>query len=142
MTNDQSRIRVLFVDDNALAAKALERWFGSDAGFSFAGWAKDGDRAVSRAAAESPDVILLDLEIPGVDTLALIPRLLAVVPAAKVVMLSGHIRFDDIERSLRAGAAGYISKDEPTAVIRELVGRVKTGECVLSPAARRIYLGT
>ena len=135
-------IRVFFVDDNVLAAKALERWFGSAPGFGFSGWAGDADRAVSRAVAEQPDVILLDLEMPGVDTIALIPRLLLVLPTTRVVMLSGHVRFDDIERTLRAGASGYISKDEPTNVIRDLVARAAGGECVLSPAARRIYMGT
>jgi DNA-binding NarL/FixJ family response regulator len=135
-------IRVFFVDDNVLAAKALERWFGSAPGFGFSGWAGDADRAVSRVVAEQPDVILLDLEMPGTDTIALIPRLLMVVPNAKVVMLSGHVRFDDIERTLRAGASGYISKDEPTSVIRSLVARAAGGECVLSPAASRIYLGS
>jgi DNA-binding NarL/FixJ family response regulator len=142
MNDVTTPIRVLFVDDNILAAQALERWFGSVPGFAFAGWAGDADRAVSRAAAEKPDVILLDLEMPGVDTIALIPRLLAILPATKVVMLSGHIRSGDIEATLRAGAAGYISKDEPTAVIRSLVARAAEGECVLSPAAKRVYLGT
>ena len=134
-------IRVLFVDDNVLAAQALERWFGSVAGFAFAGWAGDADRAVSRAAAEQPDVILLDLEMPGVDTISLIRRLITVLPTTKVVMLSGHLRAGDIEGTLHAGASGYISKDEPTAVIRSLVARAAAGECVLSPAAKRIYLG-
>jgi DNA-binding NarL/FixJ family response regulator len=119
-------IRVLFVDDNVLAAQALERWFGSVAGFAFAGWAGDADRAVSRAAAEQPDVIR---------------RLITVLPTTKVVMLSGHLRAGDIEGTLHAGASGYISKDEPTAVIRSLVARAAAGECVLSPAAKRIYLG-
>jgi len=141
MTHVASPIRILFVDDNVLAAQALERWFGSAPGFAFAGWAGDADRAVSRAAAEKPDIILLDLEMPGVDTVALIPRLLRILPETKVVMLTGHVRTSDIERTLQAGAAGYISKDEPTAVIRSLVARAAAGEYVLSPAAQRVYLG-
>ena len=142
MSSVASPIRVLFVDDNVLAAKALERWFGSAPGFAFAGWAGDADWALSRAAAEMPNVVLLDLEMPGIDTVSLIRRLLNVVPDSKVVMLSGHVRPGDIEQTLRAGASGYISKDEPTAVIRDLVARAAAGECVLSPAAKRVYLGT
>jgi DNA-binding NarL/FixJ family response regulator len=141
MIPEAAPVRVLFVDDNVLAAKALERWFGSAPGFCFAGWAGDADRALSRAAAEKPDVILLDLEMPGVDTIQLIRGFLAVLPNVKVVMLSGHVRSGDIEQTLRAGAAGYISKDEPTAVIRDLVARSAAGEVVLSPAAKRVYLG-
>src|SRR5438105_1134693 len=107
----------MLVDDNVLAAQALERWFGSAPGLDFAGWAGDAEEALTRAASTRPHVILLDLEMPGVDTLALIPRLVGAWPSARVVMLSGHVRPADIERSLDAGAAGYISKDEPTAVI-------------------------
>jgi len=141
MSAEPRPVRVFFVDDNVLAAQALERWFGNAPGMAFAGWAGDADRAVSRTAAERPDVCLLDLEMPGVDTIALIPRLGAVSPSTRVVMLSGHVRADDIERTLRAGAAGYISKDEPTALIRDLVARAAAGEVVLSPAALRAYLG-
>jgi DNA-binding NarL/FixJ family response regulator len=139
MTGSTSPVRVFFIDDNVLAAQALERWFGTTEGFAFAGWAGDADGAVSKAAAEAPDVILLDLEMPGADTTALIPRLLGACPGAKVVMLSGHVRRADIERTLAAGCAGYLSKDEPTAVIRSLVARAAKGECVLSPAAQQAY---
>ena len=141
MTDEARPVRVFFVDDNVLAAQALERWFGTAQGFAFAGWAGDADRAVSKAAAQSPDVILLDLEMPGTDTVALIPRQLGACPTAKVVMLSGHVRRGDIERALRAGSSGYLSKDEPTAVIRSLVAKAAKGECVLSPAAQQAYLG-
>lgn len=141
MTPSTQAIRVMFIDDNILAAKALERWFASAPGLRFAGWTSDAGEAVRLMAAERPDVVLLDLEMPHVDTLALIPRLLDAHPAGRIVMLSGYLRPTDIGRTLDAGAAGYIGKDEPTAVITELVRRAARGECVLSPLAQRSYLG-
>lgn len=134
-------IRVLFVDDNILAATALERWFASCEDIRFVGWAENGGAAVAMARSQSPEIVLLDLEMPGVDTLALIPQLLAAYPKVHVVVLSGHLRSDDIGRALDAGATGYIAKDEPTATISALVRRAAQGECVLSPLAQRAYLG-
>lgn len=132
---------MLFVDDNILAAQALQRWFGCVPGLSFAGWASDTTAALARPSGQDPDVVLLDLEMPGTDTLALIPRLLSTYPRARVLMLSGHTRPAEIAATLDAGAAGYICKDEPTATIADLVKRAAAGECVLSPLAQRAFMG-
>jgi two-component system, NarL family, response regulator DesR len=137
----QQTLRVMFVDDNVLAARALERWFGCAPGIHFVGWAGDVDTAVTAPAGGHPDIILLDLEMPGVDTVGLIPRLLQAHSGSRVVMLSGHVRPEDIGRTLDAGAAGYICKDEPTAVIAGLVRRAAQGDCVLSPLAQRAFMG-
>ncbi len=134
-------VRVLFVDDNVLAARAVERWFVRSSGLEFSGWARNAEDAVEMTARTSPAVVLLDLDMPGTDTLVLIPRLVEASPATRVVMFSGHMRPGDIGRALDAGAAGYIGKDEPTAVITTLMRRVAAGEHVLSPLAQRAYLG-
>lgn len=141
MMSTTAPVRILFVDDNVLAAKALERWFAGAPGLQFAGWAGNASDAVDMVVTHSPGVVLLDLEMPGMDTLALIPRLAAACPTTRIVMLSGYLRPGDIGRALDAGAAGYIGKDEPTSVIASLVRRVAEGECVLSPLAQRSYLG-
>lgn len=133
-------VRVMFIDDNVLAAKAMQRWFATEPDLDFAGWAGEADESVRLIASALPDVVLLDLEMPGVDTLSLIPRLMAAHPAARIVMLSGHLRPGDIGKALDAGAAGYIGKDEPTTVITALLRRAAGGECVLSPLVQRAYL--
>jgi DNA-binding NarL/FixJ family response regulator len=134
-------LRVMFVDDNVLAARALERWFSSAPGLAFAGWAGDAESALTRFVDAPPDVVLLDLEMPGVDAVALIPELAKAYPQARVVMLSGHVRPADIGRALDAGAVGYICKDESTAVITELIFSAAQGRCVLSPLAQRAFVG-
>jgi two-component system response regulator DesR len=137
-------VRVVFVDDNALAARALQRFMNGRDGVAFAAWAMTSDEALNCVIADQPDVVLLDLDMPGVDTLALIrameqargPR----SSSLKVVVFSGHCRSADIERSLAAGAAGYICKDEPTGVIVDLVLSAAAGKIVLSPMAQRAFL--
>lgn len=140
MNSPERIIRVMFIDDNVLAAKAMERWFASEPDLHFTGWTGDAEESVRLIANALPDVVLLDLEMPCVDTLSLIPRLLAAHPAARIVMLSGHLRSSDIGKALDAGAAGYIGKDEPTDVITALLRRAAGGECVLSPLVQQAFL--
>jgi DNA-binding NarL/FixJ family response regulator len=134
-------IRVLLVDDNLLAAQALERFFRDRTEFRLTSWVKDAQGAIDHAVAEQSDIVLLDLDMPGEDTLALLPGLQAVKPGVKVIMFSGHCRASEIDRSLNAGACGYICKDEPTAIIVDLLRRAANGECVLSPLAESAFLG-
>lgn len=137
----QSPVRVLFVDDNVLATQALQRFMTGRSEVVLVGWTVDAEEAVSCVRTERAEVVLLDLEMPGVDTLGLIPRLEESQPGVRVVMFSGHSLSSDIERSLGAGAAGYICKDEPTAVIVDMLVRAAAGACVLSPLAERAFLG-
>lgn len=134
------RVRVLYVDDNILAAKAMQAFMRGRTDIAMTDWASDAEHAITAAANGRPDVVLLDLDMPGVDTLGLIPRLEAAHPGARVVMFSGHCRSTDIERALDAGAAGYICKDEPTAVVIASILRAATGACVLSPMAERAFV--
>jgi len=141
MNHTDTVIRVLIVDDNALAVEALQRWMNSLHDMVLVGWASDVESALSIAARESPDLVFLDLDIPGVETLVLLARLRSEPLSLRVVMFSGHISTSSIDRSLDAGAIGYISKDEPTALIAALAKRAARGEFVLSPLVQKSYLG-
>ncbi len=134
------RISLLFVDDNVLAAQALERFLDGRPDIGLAGWCASADEALEHVEHDKPDVVLLDLDMPGVDTLALIPHLQQLHSDVQVVIFSGHCRTMDIERSLDAGAAGYVCKDESTQTVVDLIVRAVGGECVLSPMAERVFL--
>lgn len=134
------RVRVLYVDDNILAAKAMQSFMRGRPDIAMTEWAFNANQAVAATEQSRPDVVLLDLDMPGVDTLGLIPRLEAAHPGVRVVMFSGHCRALDIERALDAGAAGYICKDEPTAVVIASIIQAATGACVLSPMAERAFI--
>jgi two-component system nitrate/nitrite response regulator NarL len=128
------------IDDNALAAAALERRFKSMAAPRWLGWTPDPAAAVSLVAERAPSVVLLDVEIPGADCFALLRRITTECRGVAVVMFSGHDQPALVERALAEGASGYIHKDEPTALIADLLIRAAHGECVLSPLAARAYM--
>jgi DNA-binding NarL/FixJ family response regulator len=130
----------MVVDDNRLAAEALERWFTSGGGFRWLGWTAEGAEVGPMVAERRPDVVLLDVDMPGVDCFAILERLVAEHPTVRVVMFSGHVRADYIERALAAGACGYVVKDEQVAAISDLLRRAAAGECVLSPAAAAAFM--
>ena len=95
----------MLVDDNQLAAEALERWLVTIPGMRWIGWAADGTSALTMVGARSPDVLLLDVEIPGTDTFALLRQLTNEKPQLRVVMFSAYVRAEYIDRALGDGAA-------------------------------------
>jgi DNA-binding NarL/FixJ family response regulator len=110
-------------------------------GYRFLGAFVSTDAAMARMAIDRPQILLLDVDLPGSDAFALLSRLTRDFPATRVVMLSGHVRREYIERALDGGAAGYIVKDEGIPVIMELIKRSLAGEVVLSPTAKRSLIG-
>jgi DNA-binding NarL/FixJ family response regulator len=129
---------IMVVDDNALFGEAIERWALRQPGLKWLGWTDDGIAAPAIIAERNPDLVLLDVDMPGFDTFGLIRRLAERVPSVKVVMLSGHVRADYIDRAASAGAMGYIVKDEAPGDIFALAARAVEGEFVLSQTARAI----
>ncbi|HVZ94693.1 MAG TPA: response regulator transcription factor [Phycisphaerales bacterium] len=131
---------IVMVDDNPLAAEAMERRFRSSKDLKWLGWTADSMAVIPMVVGQRPAVVLLDVEMPMVDSFLLLRNLRKECPATAVVMFSGHDQAAFIERALTEGASGYIHKDEPTATIAELVIRVAKGECVLSPLVSKTYM--
>jgi DNA-binding NarL/FixJ family response regulator len=136
MAEDESPYGLVMVDDNRLAAEAMERWLERSGELRWLGWASDRAAAHALVAERRPAVVLLDVDMPGVDSFELLRGLSGV----RVVMFSGHTQTALIDRALRDGASGYIAKDEPMTVIAGLLVRAARGECVLSPAAAEAYM--
>ena len=133
-------VGLIMVDDNVPAAEAMRRWCGDEGVLRWLGSAVEGEAAAALVARHHPAVVLLDVDIPGTDTFALLPRLVAESPRTAVVMFSGHCQPGIIGRALAAGAAGYILKDEPMASIGAMLRRVGDGEFVMSAAAAAAYV--
>jgi len=127
-------IRVLIADDHAVVRQGLRTYLELQDDIEVVGEAADGSAAVAAAGELGPDVVLLDLVMPGADGLAALGALQAAAPATRVVVLTS---FGDDERvfaALRAGAAGFLLKDVEPA---ELVRGIRTafaGQAALSPA--------
>ena len=128
-------VSILCVDDSALVGRALERWFHRFSDFRWLGWLPGPESVEETCTRLNPDVVLMDLDMPGEDAVAVVNRLAHRVPPVRVAMLSGHLRPKDIRRSLAAGAAGYLSKDQPAGEIAAEVMQVAEGKMVLSPDA-------
>jgi DNA-binding NarL/FixJ family response regulator len=136
MTSGTSSVGVLVVDDNDILGQSMQRWMTGAQGARCLGWTDQVTDAKRLVVQLRPDVLLLDVDIPGGDTFALLRWVAAEHPRVKVVMLSGHLRQDYVERALDEGASGYIVKDESPATILDLVRRAAAGEIVLSSTAR------
>lgn len=135
-------IRVLCVDDNPLVARALQRRIAQEPGLEWAGCVGDGDSISAAVRAVAPHVVLMDIDMPGVDTFAIAARLVSELPSVRIIMFSGHVRPEYIDRAMDAGAWGYLSKNEETAVLIDGIRRVAAGEFVLSHEVQAVQRAT
>ena len=135
-------IRVLLADDHSLVRDGLGRLLASVPDIEVVAAAVDGAEAVRLAREHRPDVILMDLRMPGMDGSEATRRLLEEDPATQVVILTSFSERDEILSALDAGAIGYLLKDaEPDEVIRG-VRAAAHGESPLAPKAARELLGS
>src|SRR5213078_1094849 len=133
--------RVLVVDDHPLTREALVALLRSH-GFELAGIAADGESAIVAAAETQPDLVLLDLLMPGLDGLSALPRLREAAPDCEVVVLTASGTEENLLGAIRGGAAGYLLKSEPAERIVEFLRGVAHGEAALSGAVARRLLDT
>jgi DNA-binding NarL/FixJ family response regulator len=132
---------VLIVDDHPLTREALATLL-TRSGFTVAGEAADGETAVERAAQLAPDLILLDLSLPGMNGLDALPKLREAAPRAEVVVLTASGTEENLLGAIRGGAAGYLLKSEPPERIAEFLRGVARGEAALSGSVARRLLET
>lgn len=132
-------IRVLLVDDQHLVRAGLRMLCESSAGLDVVGEAAEGGEAVRLVERLAPDVVLMDLHMPGVDGTTATARILASRPATRVLVLT---TFDDDEHlypALDAGAQGFLGKDAPPEELLDAIRRTAAGESPFSgPVLRRL----
>ena len=131
--------RILLVDDHPLTRSALAALL-QRSGFDVVGEAEDGEQAIECAGRLRPDLILLDLSMPGLDGLSALPRLREAAPDCEVVVLTASGTEENLLGAIRAGAAGYLLKSEPPARIVEFLRGAANGEAALSGAVARRLL--
>src|SRR5437773_6445863 len=133
--------RILIVDDHPLTREALSSLLGAH-GFDVVGCASDGAEAIVEAGRLRPDLVLLDLSMPGVDVLTALPRLREAAPDCEVVVLTASGTEENLLGAIRGGAAGYLLKSEPPERILEFLRGVARGEAALSGSIARRLLET
>lgn len=129
-------IRLLIADDHPIVRAGLAGVLSDHAGLEVVAEASDGDEAVRLAAATRPDVVLMDLRMPGVDGVAATARIAAGEagdPPPRVLILTTYESDDQILAAIEAGAAGYLLKAAPQAEIVAGIRSVAAGQSALSP---------
>jgi DNA-binding NarL/FixJ family response regulator len=134
MTDTQGTIRVLVADDQRVVRDGLAMLVGLIDGAEIVATAGDGAEAVRLAEAHHPDVILMDLRMPGTDGVTATAQLREQLPAARVLVLTTYADQDAIVPALQAGARGYLTKDASAEEIEAAIRAVHAGQTHLAPA--------
>jgi DNA-binding NarL/FixJ family response regulator len=128
-------IRVLLADDHTLVREGIRRMIDGIGDLVLVGEAENGKEAVERALELAPDVILMDVQMPGLDGLAATRRIRAQIQSTGVVILSTNAPDDVVLEAVRAGARGYLLKDVSLEELREAVQTVAAGGSYFTPTA-------
>jgi len=137
--NASDPICVLIVDDQAMIRQGLAYIISAQNDLRVVGEARDGDEAVTQACACNPDVILMDIRMPGQDGIAATREIFAAGSAARVVLLTTFDDEQNVFDGIRAGAVGYLLKDADAADLLEAIRAAARGEAVYrTPTAARM----
>lgn len=135
-----SRIRILAVDDHEIVRQGLCSLIENEVGMVVIGEAGDGETAMELACELEPDVIVMDVSMPGIDGIDTTRRIVGAVPCVKIVALSLYPRKSFIVEMLRAGALGYVLKDNSFDELAKAINTVMTGKVHLCPKAAGIIV--
>ncbi|HEY1673522.1 MAG TPA: response regulator transcription factor [Streptosporangiaceae bacterium] len=134
-------IRLLIVDDHPIMRDGLRGVFGGDEDFEVTGEASDGAEAIQLAQALHPDVILMDLRMPGMGGVEAITRLRELGHPARVLILTTYDTDRDVLPAIEAGATGYLLKDAPRDELIRAVRAAHQGQSVLAPKVASTLVG-
>jgi DNA-binding NarL/FixJ family response regulator len=127
-------INILFAEDHAIVRNGLKQIFDDAPDITVVGEAANGAEVLEIARKLEFDVLLTDLTMPGVSGTELIKRLLADNPAMKILVLSMNIESQTVNRTLNAGAAGYVTKDSDQSVLLAAIRKVASGGKFIDPS--------
>jgi NarL family two-component system response regulator LiaR len=133
-------IRVLLVDDHVVVRKGLRALLDRDPGIEVTGEAEDGEQALQTLARLRPDVILMDLEMPGMGGIEATRQIAQEHPNARIVVLTSHAAEHDVLPALKAGALGYVLKHSAPEDVLHAIRQAHLGEPVLDPSVARLLL--
>lgn len=136
MTDQTDLIRVLIVDDHPMVAEGIQSILESYEDVTVVGTLGDGQAAVDHCRRDLPDVVLMDLNMPGLGGLSATEMILEQAPDTRILILSMHGSPEYISTALSHGALGYILKDVPTDEIKTAIDTVMGGDRYLCTGAR------
>lgn len=122
-----SDIQIVLVEDDSVIRDSFQFLLNEEEGYAVAGAFANAEDAIKSVAALDPDVVLLDIQLPGISGLQALPKIKALVPDAAVIILSVNEHQDTVFEALSKGAAGYLTKNTPPQKILEAVNEVMLG---------------
>jgi DNA-binding NarL/FixJ family response regulator len=140
MSQGGPAVRVMVVDDHPMWRDAVERDLVG-AGFDVVAVAADGHQAIARFPAARPQVVVLDLQIPGPNGVEVTADVLGRDPSARVLILSASGEHSDVLEAMKAGATGYLVKSASRDELIDAVRRVADGDAVFTPGLAGLVLG-
>ncbi|MCX5370513.1 response regulator transcription factor [Streptomyces sp. NBC_00103] len=140
MSGQQDPIRVMVVDDHPMWRDAVARDL-AEAGLDVVATAGDGEQAVRRAKATTPDVLVLDLNLPAKPGVQVCKEVVAANPALRVLVLSASGEHADVLEAVKSGATGYLLKSASTEELLDAVRRTAVGDPVFTPGLAGLVLG-
>lgn len=126
-------VRVLLAEDEELIRDALGSLLDPEPDITVVATARDGREAVQRAIVHTPDVAVVDLQMPLLDGLGVVAELGRALPSCRVVILTGHARPVVLRQALDSGASGFLAKGAPGAALAEVIRRVHSGQRYVDP---------
>lgn len=135
-----AKIKVILVDDHAIVRKGIRALLATESDIEVVGEASDGQEAIILADSIKPDVILMDLVMPGVNGVDAIRQIKANDSGARILVLTSFGTDDKVFPALKAGALGYLMKDSNPQELIEAIRQVQQGEAWLHPAVARKVL--
>ena len=139
-TSEERRIRVMIVDDHAVVRSGLSAFLFAYDDLEFVGEAAGGADAVQRCAALKPDVILMDLVMPGMDGAEATHRIKEVCPEVKVIALTSYKEDDLVQGALKAGALSYLLKNVSADELASAIREAHVGRSTLAPEAAQVLI--
>ena len=140
MSGAKKKIKILIVDDHPVVRKGLHSCLANQENLKIVGEAADGLEAIQKVKELDPDVVLMDINMPGMDGLAVTETLRKNSPRTRVLVLSVHDTRDYVMRIVKAGARGYVLKDAPPDELVLAIETVHAGEAYFSASVARLAL--
>lgn len=133
-------LTITIVDDHTLLRDGLRAYLSTHSDVQLVGEAADAESAYRVVAETKPNVVLLDVSLPGTNGIAITRELMRRDPSQKILLLSMHLTEDTVAEGLAAGALGYVGKDQPAIEILSAVRIVSQGQTYLSPRVSRFVV--
>lgn len=140
MNDDETPVRVLLVDDHQIVREGINMLLASEPRIAVVGEAASGEEALRRVGGLVPDVVLLDLAMPGIGGLETLRRLRSQQPAVAVLVLTTFAEEEAVRHALEAGARGYLLKDLSRLELVRAILDARQGRPALHPEAQRVLI--